>query len=108
MPRQIRNRPAIGATATGKACLNSRTGGLRPRSLAGCVVVARLSRDRLVRLRSLFCQRSATCWEATVLSTGAFLVFAAVLTVMPGPDFAVVTKNAFAGGWRRGSGAPWV
>ena len=31
-----------------------------------------------------------------------FLVFAALLVLVPGPDFAVVTKNALAGGRRRG------
>ena len=31
-----------------------------------------------------------------------FLVFAVVLIVIPGPDFAVVTKNTLAGGSRRG------
>ena len=31
-----------------------------------------------------------------------FLVFAVVLIVIPGPDFAVVTKNTLAGGPRRG------
>lgn len=30
-----------------------------------------------------------------------FLVFAALLVLVPGPDFAVVTKNALAGGRRR-------
>lgn len=34
---------------------------------------------------------------------GEFLAFAAVLVLIPGPDFAVVTKNALAGGRRRGS-----
>lgn len=34
---------------------------------------------------------------------GEFLVFAALLVLVPGPDFAVVTKNALAGGRRRGS-----
>ena len=29
-----------------------------------------------------------------------FLVFAALLVLVPGPDFAVVTKNALAGGRR--------
>ena len=32
-----------------------------------------------------------------------FLVFAVLLVLVPGPDFAVVTKNALAGGRRRGS-----
>jgi threonine/homoserine/homoserine lactone efflux protein len=31
-----------------------------------------------------------------------FLAFAAVLVLIPGPDFAVVTKNTLAGGRRRG------
>jgi threonine/homoserine/homoserine lactone efflux protein len=33
---------------------------------------------------------------------GEFLAFAVVLIVIPGPDFAVVTKNTLAGGRRRG------
>src|SRR5262245_30818906 len=33
---------------------------------------------------------------------GAFLGFAIVLILIPGPDFAVVTKNTLAGGRRRG------
>jgi threonine/homoserine/homoserine lactone efflux protein len=33
---------------------------------------------------------------------GAFLLFAAGLVLIPGPDFAVVTKNTLAGGSRRG------
>jgi threonine/homoserine/homoserine lactone efflux protein len=33
---------------------------------------------------------------------GEFLVFAMALVLIPGPDFAVVTKNALAGGRRRG------
>lgn len=33
---------------------------------------------------------------------GEFLVFAVLLVVVPGPDFAVVTKNAIAGGRGRG------
>lgn len=33
---------------------------------------------------------------------GEFLVFAVLLVLVPGPDFAVVTKNALAGGRRRG------
>src|SRR5258708_10603293 len=33
---------------------------------------------------------------------GSFLAFAIVLVLIPGPDFAVVTKNALAGGRRRG------
>ena len=32
-----------------------------------------------------------------------FLVFAVLLVLVPGPDFAVVTKNALAGGRRRGN-----
>jgi threonine/homoserine/homoserine lactone efflux protein len=35
-------------------------------------------------------------------SYGEFLAFAAVLVVIPGPDFAVVTKNTLAGGRPRG------
>lgn len=33
---------------------------------------------------------------------GTFLVFAVVLVLVPGPDFAVVTRNTLAGGRRRG------
>lgn len=33
---------------------------------------------------------------------GSFLVFAVVLTLVPGPDFAVVVKNTVAGGRARG------
>ena len=33
---------------------------------------------------------------------GSFLVFAVVLVLVPGPDFAVVTKNTLAAGRRRG------
>jgi threonine/homoserine/homoserine lactone efflux protein len=33
---------------------------------------------------------------------GEFLAFAVVLVLVPGPDFAVVTKNTLAGGRRRG------
>jgi threonine/homoserine/homoserine lactone efflux protein len=36
---------------------------------------------------------------------GSFVVFAAVLVVVPGPDFAVVTRNALAAGRRRGAWA---
>ena len=36
-------------------------------------------------------------------SYGAFLAFATVLTLLPGPDFAVVVKNTLAGGRRRGA-----
>lgn len=36
-------------------------------------------------------------------SYGTFLAFAAVLVLVPGPDFAVVTKNTLASGRRRGS-----
>ncbi len=35
-------------------------------------------------------------------SYGSFLAFAAVLVLIPGPDFAVVTKNTLAAGRRRG------
>ncbi len=35
-------------------------------------------------------------------SYGEFLIFAAVLVLIPGPDFAVVTKNTLLGGRRRG------
>jgi threonine/homoserine/homoserine lactone efflux protein len=31
---------------------------------------------------------------------GEFLAFAVVLVLIPGPDFAVVMKNALAGGYR--------
>jgi threonine/homoserine/homoserine lactone efflux protein len=33
---------------------------------------------------------------------GEFLAFAVVLVLIPGPDFAVVTKNTLVGGHRRG------
>src|SRR5258708_11252621 len=33
---------------------------------------------------------------------GTFLLFAVGLVLIPGPDFAVVTKNTLAGGRRRG------
>jgi threonine/homoserine/homoserine lactone efflux protein len=33
----------------------------------------------------------------------AFIAFAAVLVLMPGPDFAVVTRNTLTGGGRRGA-----
>jgi threonine/homoserine/homoserine lactone efflux protein len=36
-------------------------------------------------------------------SYGTFLVFAVVLTLVPGPDFAVVTKNTLASGRWRGA-----
>jgi threonine/homoserine/homoserine lactone efflux protein len=36
---------------------------------------------------------------------GSFAVFAAVLVLVPGPDFAVVTRNALAAGRRRGAWA---
>jgi threonine/homoserine/homoserine lactone efflux protein len=35
-------------------------------------------------------------------SYGAFIAFAAVLVIIPGPDFAVVVKNTLAGGKHRG------
>jgi threonine/homoserine/homoserine lactone efflux protein len=34
---------------------------------------------------------------------GSFLLFAVVLVIVPGPDFAIVTRNTLAGGRRRGS-----
>lgn len=40
-------------------------------------------------------------WQAY----GSFLVFAGVLVLVPGPDFAVVTRNALAAGRRRGAWA---
>lgn len=36
-------------------------------------------------------------------SYASFVVFAVVLVLVPGPDFAVVTKNTLAGGRRRGT-----
>jgi threonine/homoserine/homoserine lactone efflux protein len=36
---------------------------------------------------------------------GSFVLFAAVLILVPGPDFAVVTRNALAAGRRRGAWA---
>jgi threonine/homoserine/homoserine lactone efflux protein len=36
-------------------------------------------------------------------SYGSFLLFAVVLVLIPGPDFAVVTKNTLAAGRRRGA-----
>ena len=36
---------------------------------------------------------------------GTFVVFAVVLILVPGPDFAVVTRNALTGGPRRGAWA---
>jgi threonine/homoserine/homoserine lactone efflux protein len=33
----------------------------------------------------------------------SFLIFAVVLVLVPGPDFAVITKNTLAGGRRRGT-----
>lgn len=39
----------------------------------------------------------------TASSYGAFLAFALVLVLVPGPDFAVVTKNTLAAGRRRGA-----
>jgi threonine/homoserine/homoserine lactone efflux protein len=38
-------------------------------------------------------------------SYGSFLVFAVVLVLVPGPDFAVVTRNTLAAGRRRGAWA---
>lgn len=39
----------------------------------------------------------------TWTSYGSFLAFAVVLVLVPGPDFAVVTRNTLIGGRRRGS-----
>lgn len=39
----------------------------------------------------------------TASTYGSFLAFAAVLVLVPGPDFAVVAKNTLAAGRRRGS-----
>lgn len=39
----------------------------------------------------------------TWTSYGSFLAFAVVLVLIPGPDFAVVTRNTLIGGRRRGS-----
>src|SRR3954471_7261462 len=36
---------------------------------------------------------------------GSFVLFAAVLVLVPGPDFAVVARNALTAGRRRGAGA---
>src|SRR3954463_11520167 len=36
-------------------------------------------------------------------SYGSFLIFAVVLVLVPGPDFAVVTKNTLASGRWRGA-----
>jgi threonine/homoserine/homoserine lactone efflux protein len=41
--------------------------------------------------------------EVTWSSYGSFLVFAVVLVLVPGPDFAVVTKNTLASGRWRGA-----
>jgi threonine/homoserine/homoserine lactone efflux protein len=38
----------------------------------------------------------------TWTSYGSFLAFAVVLVLVPGPDFAVVTRNTLVGGRRRG------
>ena len=37
-----------------------------------------------------------------------FLAFAAVLVLIPGPDFAVVTKNTLVGGVSGGDGPRWA
>ena len=42
------------------------------------------------------------CAVMTWATYGEFLAFATVLVLIPGPDFAVVTKNTLAAGRRRG------
>ena len=42
------------------------------------------------------------CGVVTWAAYGEFLAFATVLVLIPGPDFAVVTKNTLASGRRRG------
>jgi threonine/homoserine/homoserine lactone efflux protein len=49
------------------------------------------------------CRREQGEAEMSWSKYGEFLVFAVLLVLVPGPDFAVVTKNALAGGRRRGS-----
>ena len=46
--------------------------------------------------------RPVSIGRMTWSSYGSFLVFAAVLVLVPGPDFAVVTRNTLAAGRRRG------
>ena len=45
-------------------------------------------------------QKAYRGWMSTY---GSFLVFAAILVLVPGPDFAVVTKNTLASGRWRGA-----
>src|SRR5437764_8374518 len=40
--------------------------------------------------------------DVTWTAYGSFLAFAVVLVLVPGPDFAVVTRNTLVGGRRRG------
>lgn len=44
------------------------------------------------------CQAGVVSWSSYL----SFLLFAVVLVLVPGPDFAVVTKNTLTGGRRRG------
>lgn len=46
---------------------------------------------------------SASIGPVDWASYGTFLAFAVLLVLVPGPDFAVVTKNTLAGGRRRGT-----
>lgn len=47
-------------------------------------------------------QESCDALLMTLQTYGAFAVFAVVVTLVPGPDFAVVTRNALVGGRGRG------
>lgn len=50
--------------------------------------------------------RWATSWQSRRVnwsSYGSFVVFAVLLVLIPGADFAVVTRNAVTGGRRRGA-----
>jgi threonine/homoserine/homoserine lactone efflux protein len=49
-------------------------------------------------LQAVPCEAGSVSWSSYL----SFLVFAVVLVLVPGPDFAVVTKNTLAGGRPRG------